>query len=45
MRARLAEKERQYRRDHQRRIRTLRGMALVGLLLASVLAYFWYAWK
>jgi len=45
MRARLAEKEPQQRRDHQRRIRNLRGMALVGLLLASVLAYLYYAWK
>ena len=45
MRARLAEKEPQQRRDHQRRIRNLRGMALVGLLLASVLAYLCYAWK
>jgi type VI protein secretion system component VasF len=45
MRAMLAEKETQQRRDHQRRMRTLRGMALAGLLLASVLAYLWCAWK
>ena len=45
MRDALAEKERQYQRDHRRRIRTLRGMVLMGLLLASVLAYLLYAWK
>ncbi len=45
MRDRLAEKERQDQRDHQQRIRTLCGMALVGLLLASVLAYLLYSVK
>ena len=45
MRDRFAEQERQYQRDHRRRIRTLCGLALVGLLLAFVLAHLWYAWK
>ena len=45
MRDMLAEKERQYQRDHRRRKRTLGGMALMGLVLAFVLAYLLYAGK